>query len=239
MGHYRSLDGSETWSAFHTDEELEAEHKEFEAKCAAELPGRIERGRKLSDVEQTEQLPEELSCSPESMRCRRIAVVAHDIVCHVARDKGLAATTDVVVDQLIQQGRWIARGDYDKLGYGSKVHAQAAALATEAIRASLFDPITLAPKKLIRTRRASEGSASEPSLARRVSMCKDAKLSCRGNRGMCCGVLEHIHEWLSRTDPESAEEYRAKEEVVAELRDSTEWQDLNLQPLAPDGNGVA
>ena len=42
--------------------------------------------------------------------------------------------------------------------------------------------ITLAPKKLIRTRRASEGSASEPSLARRVSMCKDAKLSCRGNK---------------------------------------------------------
>ena len=41
--------------------------------------------------------------------------------------------------------------------------------------------ITLAPKKLIRTRRAGEGSASEPSLARRVSMCKDAKLSCRGN----------------------------------------------------------
>ncbi len=41
--------------------------------------------------------------------------------------------------------------------------------------------ITLAPKKLIRTRRASEGSASEPSLARRVSMCKGAKLSCRGN----------------------------------------------------------
>ena len=31
--------------------------------------------------------------------------------------------------------------------------------------------ITLAPKKLILTRRASEGSASEPSLARRVSMC--------------------------------------------------------------------
>ncbi len=29
--------------------------------------------------------------------------------------------------------------------------------------------ITLAPKKLIRTRRASEGSASEPSLARRVN----------------------------------------------------------------------
>src|SRR5208337_3379984 len=35
--------------------------------------------------------------------------------------------------------------------------------------------ITLAPKKLIRTRRASKGSASEPLLARRVSMCKDAK----------------------------------------------------------------
>src|SRR5271157_5836657 len=45
----------------------------------------------------------------------------------------------------------------------------------------LHHDITLAPKKLIRTRRASEGSASEPSLARRVSMCKDAKLSCRGN----------------------------------------------------------
>ena len=44
------------------------------------------------------------------------------------------------------------------------------------------DDITLAPKKLIRTRRASEGSASEPSLARRISMCKDAKLSCRGNK---------------------------------------------------------
>ena len=44
-----------------------------------------------------------------------------------------------------------------------------------------IDFITLAPKKLILTRRASEGSASEPSLARRVSMCKDAKLSCRGN----------------------------------------------------------
>ena len=46
---------------------------------------------------------------------------------------------------------------------------------------SLQEVITLAPKKLILTRRASEGSASEPSLARRVSMCKDAKLSCRGN----------------------------------------------------------
>ena len=44
--------------------------------------------------------------------------------------------------------------------------------------------ITLAPKKLIRTQRASEGSASEPSLARRVSMCKDAKLSCRGKNSV-------------------------------------------------------
>ena len=44
--------------------------------------------------------------------------------------------------------------------------------------------ITLAPKKLIRTRRASEESASEPSLARRVSMCKDAKLSCRGKNSV-------------------------------------------------------
>ena len=49
--------------------------------------------------------------------------------------------------------------------------------------------ITLAPKKLIRTRRASEGSASEPSLARRVSMCKDAKLSCRGNTAWICGLV--------------------------------------------------
>src|SRR5208282_1207016 len=50
-----------------------------------------------------------------------------------------------------------------------------------AILTPQWHVITLAPKKLIRTRRASEGSASEPSLARRVSMCKDAKLSCRGN----------------------------------------------------------
>ena len=49
------------------------------------------------------------------------------------------------------------------------------------LRSALDLDITLAPKKHILTRRASEGSASEPSLARRVSMCKDAKLSCRGN----------------------------------------------------------
>ncbi len=95
-------------------------------------------------------------------------------------------------------------------------------IAEDVIPAAGSD-ITLAPKKLIRTRRASEGSASEPSLARRVrarksisvtnevrvqlyhqaqynqcvtiidlralSMCKDAKLSCRGNnsRGACQG----------------------------------------------------
>ena len=41
--------------------------------------------------------------------------------------------------------------------------------------------ITLAPKKLIRTRRASEGSASEPSLRVGLVCAKDAKLSCRGN----------------------------------------------------------
>ena len=42
-----------------------------------------------------------------------------------------------------------------------------------SLSVSSYSPhsITLAPKKLIRTRRASEGSASEPSLARRVSMC--------------------------------------------------------------------
>ncbi len=55
-------------------------------------------------------------------------------------------------------------------------------MRTKPIQETLFLVlITLAPKKLIRTRRASEGNASEPSLARRVRMCKDAKLSCRGN----------------------------------------------------------
>ena len=67
--------------------------------------------------------------------------------------------------------------------------------------------ITLAPKKLIRTRRASEGSASEPSLARRVSMCKDAKLSCRGNKTdlsrelaryiLTLGFDEEDQNWMS------------------------------------------
>jgi hypothetical protein len=56
--------------------------------------------------------------------------------------------------------------------------------------------ITLAPKKLIRTRRASEGNASEPSLARRVSMCKDAKLSCRGNTT----VARHAGDGSSGSD---------------------------------------
>jgi hypothetical protein len=54
--------------------------------------------------------------------------------------------------------------------------------------------ITLAPKKLILTRRASEGSASEPSLARRVSMCKDAKLSCRGNKVIAGRSWKSSHE---------------------------------------------
>ena len=57
-----------------------------------------------------------------------------------------------------------------------------------------IENITLAPKKLILTRRASEGSASEPSLARRVSMCKDAKLSCRGNNPVL------IHEVAAEQD---------------------------------------
>ena len=56
--------------------------------------------------------------------------------------------------------------------------------------------ITLAPKKLIRTRRASEGNASEPSLARRVSMCKDAKLSCRGNTAWECRLVSKPREYV-------------------------------------------
>src|SRR5271166_6647138 len=63
-----------------------------------------------------------------------------------------------------------------------------------------MEDITLAPKKLIRTRRASEGSASEPSLARRVSMCKDAKLSCRGNNQ---GSLEKSERYPDGRDLES------------------------------------
>ena len=54
-------------------------------------------------------------------------------------------------------------------------HLDAEAAATSRERncswtAASLRCITLAPKKLIRTRRASEGSASEPSPARRVSM---------------------------------------------------------------------
>ena len=62
---------------------------------------------------------------------------------------------------------------------------------TEARTATVdSDDITLASKKLILTRRASEGSASEPSLARRVSMCKDTNLSCRGNKGTSSPAVE-------------------------------------------------
>ena len=73
------------------------------------------------------------------------------------------------------------------LGHSRFLHATLFYVTTSirrilALFGHFFTFITLAPKKLIRTRRASEGSASEPSLARRVSMCKDAKLSCRGNR---------------------------------------------------------
>src|SRR5208283_4409133 len=50
-------------------------------------------------------------------------------------------------------------------------------------RVSPFSPIPISGKSpnSATSKRASEGSASAPSLARRVSMCKDAKLSCRGN----------------------------------------------------------
>ena len=41
----------------------------------------------------------------------------------------------------------------------------------KVVSPELKELITLAPKKHVLTRRASEGSASEPSLARRVSMC--------------------------------------------------------------------
>ena len=140
MGHYRSPDGGETWSAWHTDEELEAMHRADETRHAAELPGIIERGRKLADVEQAEWLPDELGCSLESYRCRRVAMIAHDIVCTVAKVQGLATMTESVLGWHIQQGRWYVRASYDKWGYGSKAHAQAAVVATEAIRASLFDP---------------------------------------------------------------------------------------------------
>ena len=164
MGHYRSLDGSETWSAFHTDEELEAEHKEFEAKCAAELPGRIERGRKLSDVEQTEQLPEELSCSPESMRCRRIAVVAHDIVCHVARDR---------------KG-WLRRQMLLLISSSRKAGGSLVGITTSSVMAARSTPKP-PPWRL--------------KLFGRVCLILEACVATPSR---------HIHEWLSRTDPDRA-----------------------------------
>ena len=78
-------------------------------------------------------------------------------------------------------------------------------------------PITLAPKKLIRTRRASEGSASEPLLARRVSMCKDAKLSCRGNSA--AAHTERAHMGLAEVPevsrPDSSPEAELREILVA------------------------
>ena len=183
MGHYRSPEGGETWSAYQTDEELEAEHKAFEAKCAAEWILDVERGRKLIDIKQAEQLPDEIGCSVESYRCRRVAMIAHDIVCHVGRVQGLATMTEAVVNHHIQQGRWGVLGAYEKWGYGSEAHARAAIVATEAIKASLFDP-----------------------------------------RGVLSGALEHVHNWHCHNDPESAEEYRVKEEMIAEFKASPEWQ---------------
>ena len=75
--------------------------------------------------------------------------------------------------------------------------------------------ITLAQKKLIRTRRASEGSASEPSLARRVSMCKDAKLSCRGNKRAPAG-------WVAWATNAITEE-RAPRKSAKRPPDSVRW----------------
>jgi len=75
--------------------------------------------------------------------------------------------------------------------------------------------ITLAQKKLIRTRRASEGSASEPSLARRVSMCKDAKLSCRGNKRAPAG-------WVAWATNAITEE-RAPRKSAKKPPDSVRW----------------
>ena len=175
MGYYRSPDGGETWSVYQSDEELEAEHQAFEAKCAAELPGLIERGRKLADVEQKERLPDEIGCSVESYRCRRVAMIAHDIVCHVARVNGLATMTESIIDHHIQQGQWVVRAEYDKWGYGSKAHARAAVVATEAIKASLFDPrgVLWAPLNtsttgtVPTTRRAPSSIASRRRLSRR------------------------------------------------------------------------
>jgi transketolase len=74
-------------------------------------------------------------------------------------------------------GRWMA-AHFNRPGYEDLINFNVYSLCGDGC---MMEGITLAPKKLIRTRRASEGSASKPSLARRVSMCKDAKLSCRGN----------------------------------------------------------
>ncbi len=183
MGYYRSPDGDETWSAYDTDEELEAQNKAFKAKCAAEWILDVERGRKLINVKQKERLPDEIGCSVESYRCRRVALIAHDIVCHVGRVDGLAMMAESVIDHHIQQGRWGIRAAYDKFGYGTKAHDRAAIVATEAIKACLFDP-----------------------------------------RGVLSGALEYVHDWHCRNDPESAEEYRVKDEMVAEMKASPEWR---------------
>ena len=115
-------------------------HRADEARHAAELPGIIERGRKLADVEQEERLPDEAGLfagelSPSQGRDdRRRHYLPR------GQGPGLATMTESVLDWHIQQGRWFVRASYDKWGYGSKAHDQAAVVATEAIRASLFDP---------------------------------------------------------------------------------------------------
>src|SRR5208337_2433367 len=73
--------------------------------------------------------------------------------------------------ECLQKSLSVLRGD--DLGHGAEDRAQLIGRAGgEPLLDGLEEPpernITLAPKKLIRTRRASEGSASEPSLARRV-----------------------------------------------------------------------
>ena len=83
----------------------------------------------------------------------------------------------------------------------------------------LSPDITLAPKKLIRTRRASKGSASEPSLARRVSMCKDAKLSRRGNKVVARQMFANLVREAERgkaglTDPRAEQKQAPIESQV-------------------------
>jgi hypothetical protein len=74
---------------------------------------------------------------------------------------------DVITDQVTQG---LAIGGHGSVSIEERpVGRLAAEVGDQPLDLAVH--ITLAPKKLIRTRRASEGSVSEPSLARRVSMC--------------------------------------------------------------------